>query len=60
MVQGMGIASFTCGSFHSYDTGLFSSLNENYKFMNLLAKIKALLKKEKVLTFLFKNGSHKP
>ena len=60
MVQGMGIAFFACSSFHSYDTGLFSSLNENHKLMNLLAKIKALVKIEKVLTFLFNTGSHKP
>ena len=42
----MGIASFTCDSFHSIDTRLFSFLKENYKLKNLNAK------EEKVLTLL--------
>ena len=45
MVQGMITACLTCDSFSSIDTWIFS-LNQNYKFKNLLAKV------EKVLTFL--------
>ena len=47
MVQGMGIASCSCGSFHSIDTWLFSSLIENHKLKNLLLKV------GKVLAFLY-------
>ena len=39
MVQGVGIASFTCNSFYSIDTGLFSSHNENQKSKNLIEKV---------------------
>ena len=40
-VQDMGIASLTCDSFHLIDTWAFSSLSENYKLKELLAKVKA-------------------
>ena len=47
MVQGTGIAYFTCDRFNSIDTSIFSYLNENYKLKKLLVRV------EKVLTFLF-------
>ena len=43
MVQNMGFASFTCDSFDSSDTWLFSFLNENNKFKKLLLKISHIL-----------------
>ena len=47
MVQVMGIASCSCGSFYAIDTWLFSSLIENHKLKNLLLKV------GKVLAFLY-------
>ena len=46
MLQGMGVVSFTCDSFHSTDASFLSSLNENYKSKNLIAK------EENAFTFL--------
>ena len=46
MLQGMGIVYFACESFHSNVALFLSSLDENYKSKNLLAK------EENVLTFL--------
>ena len=39
MVQDMGIASFTRDSFLSNKRDFFSTLNENHKLKNLLAKV---------------------
>ena len=36
----MSIASFGCDSFHSIDTSIFSSLNENHILKNLIAKFR--------------------
>ena len=45
MVLGMGIASFTCDSFHLIDTLFLFSPNKIYKLKNLVLKVR------KVLTF---------